>query len=54
MMDEEFDVSMATANQESTEADYWEFLEELEEDKMYRKNINIYFSESLVCVCGVP
>ena len=48
MMDREFDVSMATANQELMEADYREFLEELEEDKMYRKNINIYFSGLLI------
>ena len=45
MMDREMDVSMATANQEGAEQDYQEFLEDLEEDMGYRKNVNIYFSE---------
>ena len=44
MMDREMDVAMATANQEQ---DYQEFLEDLEEDKNYRKNVNIFFSEAL-------
>ena len=48
MMDREMDVAMATANQEGAEWDYQEFLEDLEEDKNYRKNVNIFFSES----CG--
>ena len=46
MMDREMDVAMATANQEGAEQDYQEFLEDLEEDKNYRKNVNIFFSES--------
>ena len=45
MMDREMDVTMATANQEGAEQDYQEFLEDLEEDMGYRKNVNIYFSE---------
>ena len=45
MMDRELDVSTATANQDAAEADYRDFLEELEEDMLYRKNVNIYFSE---------
>ena len=45
MIDRELDVSMATASQDVAEADYQVFLEELEEDKLYRKNVNIYFSE---------
>ena len=44
-MDREMDVAMATANQEGVEQDYQEFLEDLEEDKNYRKNVNIFFSE---------
>ena len=47
MMDREMDVAMATANQEGAEQDYQEFLEDLEEDKNYRKNVNIFFSEAL-------
>ena len=38
---------MEATNQESYERDYTEFLEELEEDKLFRQNVNIYFSESL-------
>ena len=45
MMDREFDAAMATANQDAAEQDYQEFLDDLEEDKSYRKNVNIYFSE---------
>ena len=45
MMDREMDVSMATAIQEGAERDYEDFLEELEEDKTYRSNVNIFFSE---------
>ena len=54
MMDREMDVTMATANQDAVEQDYQEFLEDLEEDRNYRKNINIFFSEwghwSLICL----
>ena len=39
------DVSMVTTNQEGAERDYEDFLEELEEDKTYRSNVNIFFSE---------
>ena len=45
MMDREMDATMATANQDAAEQDYQEFLEDLEEDKSYRKNINIFLSE---------
>ena len=45
MMDREMDVSMAATNQEGAERDYEDFLEELEEDKSYRSNVNIFFSE---------
>ena len=45
MMDREMDATMATANQDAAEQDYHEFLEDLEEDKNYRKNINIFYSQ---------
>ena len=45
MIDREMDVTMATTDDKGAEQDYEEFLEDLEEDKMYRKNINIFFSE---------
>ena len=44
MMDREFDAAMATANQDAAEQDYHEFLEDLEEDRNYRSNVNIYHS----------
>jgi nonsense-mediated mRNA decay protein 3 len=44
---QQLDREMESTNQESYERDYTEFLEELEEDKMFRQNVNIYFSESL-------
>ena len=51
---------MEATNQESYERDYTEFLEELEEDKLFRQNVNIYFSEYLslslflsLCMCYV-
>ena len=47
MMDREMDATMATANQDAAEQDYQEFLEDLEEDRNYRKNINIYYSQSV-------
>ena len=43
---------MEATNQESYERDYNEFLEDLEEDKQFRQNVNIYFSE-LLCVLYV-
>ena len=43
---QQLDREMEATNQESYERDYTEFLEELEEDKMFRQNVNIYFSES--------
>ena len=39
------DATMARANQDAAKQDYQEFLEDLEEDKHYRKNINIYQSQ---------
>ena len=45
MMDREMDATMATANQDAAEQDYREFLEDLEEDKNYRKNVTIYYSQ---------
>ena len=45
MMDREMDVTMATTDDKGAEQDYEEFLEDLEEDKIYRKNINIFFGE---------
>ena len=36
---------MEATNQESYERDYTEFLEDLEEDKLFRQNVNIYFSK---------
>jgi nonsense-mediated mRNA decay protein 3 len=50
MMDREMDATMATANQDAAEQDYHEFLEDLEEDKNYRKNINIFYNPSLQTV----
>lgn len=47
MMDREMDATMATANQDAADQDYQEFLEDLEEDKNYRKNINIFFSKNI-------
>ena len=53
MIDREMDAAMATANQDTVEQDYQEFLEDLEEDMEYRRNINIFFSEWVwVCGCG--
>ena len=46
------DASMATANQDTVERDYQDFLEELEEDQMYRKHVNIYFSELFCGLCS--
>ena len=43
-LDKEMDVSMET-RQEGYEQDYTEFLDDLEEDKLFRKNVNIYFSK---------
>jgi hypothetical protein len=56
---QQLDREMEATNQESYDRDYTEFLEELEEDKLFRQNVNIYFSESLsssspslsMCVC---
>ena len=45
MMDREMDVTMAATDDKGVEQDYEEFLEDLEEDRMYRKNINIFFGE---------
>ena len=42
---QQLDREMESTNQESYERDYTEFLEDLEEDKLFRKNVNIYFSE---------
>ena len=57
---QQLDREMEATNQESYERDYTEFLEELEEDKLFRQNVNIYFSESVslslcihTCVCHV-
>ncbi|CAI8017279.1 60S ribosomal export protein NMD3 [Geodia barretti] len=44
MMDREMDVTVATTNEKGAEEDYEEFLEDLEEDMIYRKNVNIFFS----------
>ena len=44
MIDREMDVTVATANEKGAEEDYEEFLEDLEEDMIYRKNVNIFFS----------
>ena len=41
---------METINQETYDKDYTEFLEDLEEDKQFRQNVNIYYS-MCVCVC---
>ena len=38
---------MEATNQEGYDRDYNEFLEDLEEDKLFRQNVNIYFSESI-------
>ena len=35
----------ASVDQSAYDRDYMEFLEDLEEDKLYRKNVNIYYSE---------
>ena len=43
-MDKEMDVAMETS-QEAYDRDYTEFLEELEEDKTIRQNVNIYLGE---------
>ena len=43
-LDKEMDVSTET-RQEGYEQDYTEFLDDLEEDKLFRKNVNIYFSK---------
>ena len=43
---QQLDREMEATNQESYERDYTEFLEDLEEDKQFRQNVNIYFSES--------
>ena len=52
-LDREMDTSVATA-QEAYERDYTDFLEDLEEDKQYRRNVNIYFSEcNSVCRCRI-
>ena len=45
MIDREMDVTVATTNEKGAEEDYEEFLEDLEEDMIYRKNVNIFFSE---------
>ena len=45
MIDREMDVTVATTNEKGAEEDYEEFLEDLEEDTIYRKNVNIFFSE---------
>ena len=45
---------MEATNQESYERDYTEFLEELEEDKLFRQNVNIYFSESVLSLSLPP
>ena len=43
-LDKEMDVSTET-RQEGYEQDYTECLDDLEEDKLFRKNVNIYFSK---------
>ena len=45
MIDREMDVTVAMTNEKGAEEDYEEFLEDLEEDMIYCKNINIFFSE---------
>ena len=50
MIDREMDVTVATTNEKGAEEDYEEFLEDLEEDMIYRKNVNIFFSECF-CLC---
>ena len=42
---QQLDREMEATNQESYERDYTEFLEDLEEDKQFRQNVNIYFSK---------
>jgi nonsense-mediated mRNA decay protein 3 len=44
MIDREMDVTVATTNEKGAEEDYEEFLEDLEEDMIYRKNVNIFFN----------
>jgi nonsense-mediated mRNA decay protein 3 len=50
MIDREMDVTVATANEKGAEEDYEEFLEDLEEDMIYRKNVNIFFNPGLQTV----
>ncbi len=39
---QQIDREMEATNEEEYAADYTEFLEDLEEDKDYRRNVNIY------------
>ncbi len=42
---QQMDRDMEATNEEEYEADYTEFLEDLEEDKAYRSHVNIYHGE---------
>lgn len=42
---QQLDREMEATNQENYERDYTEFLEDLEEDKQFRQNVDIYFSK---------
>ncbi len=54
---QQMDRDMEATNDEAYEADYTEFLEDLEEDKAYRSHVNIYHGERGlavdVCTAGL-
>ena len=47
---QQLDREMEASDQESYDNDYTEFLEDLEEDKTYRQNVNIYLSKCYLSV----